>query len=52
LTCAGHCAAREFSPGEDPRNIPMTPACDIIRSITALEISKLLKGEDDGCRQA
>lgn len=49
LTCAGHCAAREFGEISNPRNVPITAGCDIIRSITATEISDLLKGATNGC---
>jgi uncharacterized protein len=43
LTCAGQCAARNYAQGKEVRNVEMTLACDITRTLTMDEIkSKLL----------
>ena len=41
-TCAGQCAARNFSDGEEVRDLGMTEACDITRSLTRLAVRDTL----------
>jgi uncharacterized protein len=43
LTCAGQCAARNIVPTENPRDAPMSDACDITRALTRDAIDQLLE---------